>query len=109
MKKSITIVLIICTLFLFSFYYMLIRDYRDFMCHDNPYILSMKADKNPVPFCPLILSTKQKHQYGMYFSSNGKDLFFTRCIDQGAVIMHSVHTPYGWSEPKPIDYVLPDG
>ena len=103
MKKSITMVLILCTLFLFWSHYQLIRNYVDFMCDENPYILSMKPGISPIPLYPRLFPTKKTPLCGIYFSSNGKNLFYTRCTDQGAVMMHSVHTPEGWSKPEPID------
>jgi len=100
MKRSILILLISCALLLVSFQYLLIRNYIDFICYDNPYVLSVKPDDQPVLFCPRIISTKEAHEYGIRFSSNGNELFFTRSTDQGAVIMYSEHNLYGWSKPQ---------
>lgn len=105
MKRSILILLIVCALFLVSFQYLLIRNYLDFMCYDSPYILSVKPGEHPVPFCPRIISTRESDEYGIGFSAQGDELFFTRCNEQGAVIMHSQHNSYGWSKPQILEQV----
>jgi len=103
MKRSILILLVVCALFLVSSQYLLIRNYIDFMCYDNPYILSVKPGEQPVPFCTKIISTKEAHEYGIRFSGRGGEMFFTRSTDQGAVIMQSLRNTYGWSTPRVMD------
>ena len=105
MKKSNLLILIASAMFLLSFQYLLIQNYLDFVCNGNPYILPKQAGNIPMIFCPKIISTKDHQEYGIHFSEDGKELYFTRKSKEHPVILYSEHTFYGWTQPRVLEFM----
>jgi len=100
MKKSTIILLIICASSLLSFEYIMIKDYLNFLCIESTYFGQKAPGKAPIIFCPNRISIRGYQEYGIHFSSDGREFFFTRSDHKNnAVLMHSKHTTYGWLLP----------
>ena len=96
MKKSTIFILTCCAVLLLSFEYILIQDYVNFLCKDGSYFGQKSPGNIPLVFCPKRISIKDHHEYGIQFSSDGREFFFTRTDSNGTpTLMHGKNTIYG--------------
>lgn len=97
MKKSTIFILTCCAVLLLSFEYILIHDYVNFLCKDGSYFGQKSPGNMPMVFCPKRVSIKDHHEFGIYFSADGREFFFTRMDSNGTTkLMHARNTAYGW-------------
>jgi hypothetical protein len=106
MKKSAIIVLSVCAFLLLSFEFVIIKDYLKFLCVDNLYMGQKTPGETPMVFCPQRISTKNYAEYGIHFSKDGREFFFTRETEENLpTIFFSRHSTYKWSMPEPMPFM----
>ena len=74
---------------------------KDFPLLKGPYLGQKPTGKTPKIFAPGIVSTEH-HEFGITFSPNGKEIFFTRMIRDERIqrIMHTAEGENGWKKPE---------
>jgi len=104
MKRTRIILLIAGGFILFSFQFILIRNYVDNVCRGVPYMAEHKPGKKPVIYCHKIISTDTHDEYGIHFSPDARTLYFIRELEDGPAMMQSGQGVYGWTRPREIHF-----